>query len=187
MMAVSGQTTFVKTMEISTANKIGDGSNVKANTNLQFIAVDSGRITRTEDILLDNAGTATSTASSILCPFASATSSTIPPFCNIVQAGSSIDASLVSVVTSASNRFIGTDSTFPVTLNYNIAAQGITIGNQSSPMVGSVSAFVKAHIQEARNGTGKTEDMQYSETSSASGLISSFKKSVSYQSGFALL
>jgi hypothetical protein len=189
LMAVNGHTTFVKSMQISTANTIAGQSNIKANTNLQFIGIDGGRATRTEDILIDGAGTATGTAGSILCPFASATSNVIPPFCNIVQAGSSIDTSLTSVVTSANTRFIGTDATFPVVLNYNIAAKGITLSDgTSSPMIGSVSAFVKAHIQEARNNTTvRSEDLVYSETSSASGLINSFTKSISYQSGFNLI
>ena len=189
LMAVNGHTTFVKSMQISTANTIADQSNIKAQTNLQFIGIDGGRATRDEEIMVDGAGQATGTAGSILCPFASSTSDTIPAFCNIVQAGSSIDTSLASVVTSADTRFIGSDATFPVVLNYNIAARGITLSDgTSSPMIGSVSAFVKAHIQEARNASAtKSEDLTYSETSSASGLINNFAKSISYQSGFNLI
>jgi hypothetical protein len=158
------------------------------NANLQYIAIDTGRATRSEDILLDGVGNVTPTGTAILCPFASAASSTIPQYCNIIQAGSSIDTTLTSVVTKATDSFVGVDSTFPVTLNYNIAAKGITLSDgTSSPMIGSASAFVKVHIQEARNGTGKTEDVVYSETSTASGLISSFSKSIAYQSGFTLL
>ena len=63
-------------------------------------------------------------------------------------------------------------------------------------MIGSASAYLKVHVQEARNSTNaaftewdraKSEDLAYSETSSASGLISSFGKSMSYQSGFNLI
>ena len=181
LMAVSGQTSYVKSMDISTANKIADQSNVKAATNFQFIAIDTGRATRSEDIFLDATGNTTDTASSILCPFASAVSSEIPPFCNIIQSGSSIDTTLTSVVTSANDRFVGTDSTFPVVLNYNIAAKGITLSDgTSSPMIGSASAFLKVHVQEARNGSStKSEDLVYGETSTASGLINSFTKSMS--------
>ena len=50
-------------MAISTANKIADQSNIKANTNMQFIAIDTGRATRTEDLLLDGAAQATNTSS----------------------------------------------------------------------------------------------------------------------------
>ena len=42
-------------MAFSTANTIADQSNIKANTNIQFIAVDTGRATGTEDLLLDGA------------------------------------------------------------------------------------------------------------------------------------
>lgn len=185
---ISGQQTFAKSMAVSTANKIADQSNIKANTNIQFIAIDTGRATRTEDLLLDGAANTTATSTAILCPFATATSEVIPPYCNIVQAGSAFDTTLTSTVTSADTRFVGADSTFPVVLNYNINAQGITLGSQSSPMIGSASAFLKVHIQESRdNTTTKSEDLVYSETSSASGLISKFSKSMSYQSGFNLI
>ena len=156
-------------MAVSTGNQIADGSNVAASTSIQFIAVDTGRATNSEDLLLDGVGNSTSTADAILCPFATSTSSVIPPFCNIIQAGSSFDSTLTSTTTSASDRFVGTDSTYPVTLNYKVASEGITLSDgTSSPMIGSASAYVKAHIQEARNtSTTKSEDYHYSETSTA--------------------
>ncbi|HTY15502.1 MAG TPA: hypothetical protein VMC42_07315 [Methanoregulaceae archaeon] len=209
VMAVSGQSTFVKSVAVSTGNRIADQSNIKADTGLQFIAIDTGRATRTEDLLLDGAAQATNTSDAILCPFVNSVSSVIPAYCNIEQAGSSIDTTLTSVVTHADNRFVGTDSTFPVVLNYNINAQGITLSDgTSSPMIGSVSAYLKVHVQEARNASSipdivnigasypdsvitqppvKSEDLVYSETSSASGLINKFSKSMSYQSGFNLI
>ena len=128
---VSGQQTFAKSMAILTANTIADQSNINAHTNIQYIAIDTGRATRTEDLLLDGAGNSTPTASAILCPFAQSVSAVIPPYCNIVQAGSAFDTTLTSTVTSANTRFVGTDATFPVVLNYNINAQGITLGNQT--------------------------------------------------------
>jgi hypothetical protein len=206
LMAVSGQSTFAKTVAVSTANKIADQSNIKADTSLQYIAIDTGRATRTEDLLLDGAAQSINTSGAILCPFASGVSPIIPAYCTIEQAGSSIDTTLTSVVTHADNRFVGTDSTFPVVLNYQINAQGITLSSgQSSPMIGSVSAYLKVHVQESRNQSEnlfvfnvdpsltttnspiKSEDLVYSETSSASGLITKFSKSMSYQSGFNLI
>jgi hypothetical protein len=205
---VSGQQTFAKSMVLSTANKIADQSNIKATTNIQFIAIDTGRATRTEDLLLDGAAQAQDSSDKILCPFANANPGIIPAFCNIEQAGSAFDTTLTSTVTSADTRFVGTDATIPVVLNYNINAQGITLSDgTSSPMIGSVSAYMKVHVQEARNestisgfvipaaaplfsyysfpdGTHpqKSEDLVYSETSTASGLISKFSKSMSYSS-----
>ncbi|HVP94352.1 MAG TPA: hypothetical protein VMS89_04180 [Methanoregulaceae archaeon] len=206
---VSGQQTFVKSMALSTANKIPDQSNIKANTNIQFIAIDTGRATRTEDLLLDGAAQAQDSSDKILCPFANVNPGIIPAFCNIEQAGSAFDTTLTSTVTSADTRFVGTDATIPVVLNYNINSEGLSVGDQSSPMIGSVSAYLKVHVQEARNestisgtveppgfgdGLGlsysfpdavdpqKSEDLAYSETSTASGLISKFSKSMSYSS-----
>jgi len=186
---VSGQTTFAKTMAVSTANKIADGTNVAAHTDVQFIAIDTGRATNSEDILYDGAANSTDSSTAILCPFVSSTSAVIPPYCNIVQAGSGFDSTLTSTVTNANDRFVGTDSTFPVTLNYNVASKGITLSDgTSSAMIGSASAFLKVHVQEARNSTTtKAEDLVYSETSTASGLINSFSKSMSYQGGFNLI
>lgn len=186
---VSGQQTFVKTMAIGTGAKIADQSNVAAHTDIQYIAIDTGRATNSEDLLLDGVANSTSTASAILCPFASSTSAVIPPYCNIVQAGSAFDSTLTSTVTNANDRFVGTDSGFPVVLNYNVASKGITLSDgSSSPMIGSASAYVKVHTQESRNNsTTKSQDLVYSETSTASGLINSFSKSIAYQSGFNLI
>ena len=186
---ISGQTTFVKSMAVGTGNKIADQSNVAAHTDIQFIAIDTGRATNSEDILIDGVANSTGTAAAILCPFATSVSPVIPPYCNIVQAGSSFDTTLTSTVTNANDRFVGTDSTFPVTLNYNVASKGITLSDgTSSPMIGSAAAYVKVHIQEARNSSvTKSEDLVYSESSTASGLINSFSKSIAYQSGFNLI
>lgn len=198
-------------MALSAANKIADQSNINANTNIQFIAVDTGRATNSEDLLLDGASQAQNSSGLILCPFTGANPGIIPAFCNIEQAGSEFDTTLTSTVTSADARFIGADATIPTVLNYNINSQGITLGNQSFPMIGSVSAYLKVHVQEARNestilgetgitapdafGQGeqvfsfpnavdptKSEDLTYSETSTASGLIIKVGKSMSYSS-----
>jgi hypothetical protein len=187
------------------ANTIADQDNIKADTSMQFVAIDTGRATRTEDILLDGASQSTNGENAILCPFTSTNSSVIPAYCNIEEAGSTIDTTLTSVVTSANDRFVGIDATIPTDLNYNINAEGITKENQSSPMIGSASAYMKVHVQEARNESNaianqstdipplrpdilvalnpqKSEDLVYSETSSASGLITQFSKSMSYSS-----
>ena len=35
-------------------------------------------------------------------------------------------------------------------LDYSVDAKGITAGEQTSPMIGSASAYLKVHTQEAR-------------------------------------
>jgi hypothetical protein len=182
--AVSGLTQFNKAFSVDTANKIADASNVKVGTNVQFIAVDTGRMTFSEDILLDGVGNASETAGAMLCPFGPAGSEFIPVFCNIVQMGSSMDVTLVSAETAASDRFVAATADTPNVVTYSIAAKGLTVDSTTVPAIGTVSAFMKAHIMEARGDSAdKSEDLTYSETSTASGLINSFSKSMSYMDG----
>ena len=207
---VSGQQSFTKSMTTDTANTVAGQSNIDANTLIEFIGSDIGRATRAEDLLIDGASQAQDASTLFICPFAGANPGIVPAFCNIVEAGSVFDATLTSTATSADTRFVGIDAAVPVELNYNINSQGITVGNQSIPMTGSVSAYMNVHVQEARNentiagnvvavipqdGVGiidytfpdvvdplQSEDLVYSETSTASGLITKFSKSMSYSS-----
>jgi hypothetical protein len=188
-VAQAGTTTFIKTMAIDTRNKVVSQSNVKADTQVTFIATaDGGNIVGSENIMLDGAGNYTAASDRMLCPFAAYPVDTIPAYCNIIQAGSKYDLTVGSVVTGASEGFVHNDATVPVTLNYviNVKPYGTTEGQ--IPAIGSSMAYVKAHIQEARaNGSAKAEDLVYSETSSAQGVISAFNKVIAYQSGKTLL
>jgi hypothetical protein len=184
VMAVSGLTTYVKSSNVDTANKIADASNVKVATNVQFIAVDTGRMTFSEDILLDGAGEESETSSAMLCPFGPSSSEFIPDFCNIVQMGGSMDVTLVSAETAASDRFVAATADVPNVVTYSIAAKGMTVDSTNVPAMGTVSAFMKTHIMEARGDSDdKSEDLTYAETSTASGLINSFSKSMSFMDG----
>jgi hypothetical protein len=188
-VAQAGTTTFVKTMAVDTRNKVIGQSNVNADTAVTFIATaDGGNIVGSENLLIDGAGNYTTASDRMLCPFAAATGNVIPQYCNIVQAGSKYDLTVGSVTTAADDRFVGTDATNPVVLNYaiNVKPYGTTAGQ--IPAIGSAMAYVKAHIQEGRtNTTVKDEDLTYSETSAVTGTISSFQKVIAYQSGKALL
>ena len=193
IVAQAGTTTLVKTMAVDTRNKIVSTSNVNANTALTFVATaDGGDVVGSENLLIDGAGNDTSASDRMLCPFSSASGDVIPAYCNIVQAGSKYDLTVGSVTTAANDRFVGTDATAPVVLNYaiNVKPYGTTSGQ--IPAIGSAMAYVKAHIQEGRtsdiNGTGaKNEDLTYAETSSVQGTISAFNKVIAYQSGKSLL
>ena len=67
-------------------------------------------------------------------------------------------------------RFVGTDATNPVVLNYDINVKPYAPHQGQIPAIGSAMAYIKAHIQEARgNGTAKAEDLIYNEQSSAQG------------------
>ena len=236
-IAQNGHTTYVKTMAIGTGNKLLTQSNVKADTSVTFVATgNGGNILGIENIMIDGTGMPTSAGDRMLCPFGAAGDNVIPAYCNIAMAGSRYDLTIGSVVTSASDRFVGTDATTPVTLNYAINVKPYTIvGSGTYPAMGSVSSFYKVSVKEGRTGywnnttaarpegqdpldpdnypnrnwnnlqwadfyaamanedmTGieigpQNEDLTYSESSSASGIINYYNAAYQYQSGKALL
>lgn len=199
--AVSGSLNYVKTMSVSTANKAAGQDNIAGDRILTFVGGDGGRMTSNENILIDGAGAQTIAAEHMLCPFAIADNQFFPPFCNIVTSGSNVDISVGSVATSASGRFIAQTADAPVQVSYQINAKGINGPNGYTDASGTISAFMKAHIQESREEeipryfdtdpigftpTGKVEDLTYSESSFAGGRISSFSKTMVYKSGIRM-
>jgi len=76
-----------------------------------------------------------------------------PAYGNIVSTGSTYDLTLGSVYTTADNRFVGTDATLPVGLNYGITVKPYMVAGQGSiPAMGSVSSNYMASIKEGRTG-----------------------------------
>ena len=133
-----------------------------------------------ENMVLDGAGNGQDTTTTYICPFASAQPHTIPPFCNIIQVGSDVDVTLASLTTAADERHVMASGDPGVAVGYNIKMTGFG----DIPAMGSATAYIDAHIQEARNGEdGKAEDVTYSETSTAAGDITLFQKAIDYQSG----
>jgi hypothetical protein len=207
IVAQSGATSFIKSMNLNTGNKLLSQSNIDAKTGLTFIATgDGGNVGGTENLLLDGAAMSTTASDRMLCPFAAVNNSVIPAYCNIIQMGGAYDLTVGSVTTEANNRFVGTDATTPVVQNYNIDVKPYGTTSGQIPAMGSAMAYIKTHIQEARGQDAvnysrmiggetpsliswmvypppaKAEDISYSETSSASGTISTFSKSMSYLS-----
>jgi len=197
-LAVQGVTSYTKTTAIDTANKIADKNNIAANKIVTFIAAnEQGRMTSSEDILVDGAGNTTTSGDKILCPFGNQPSGFFPPFCNIVMSGSKVDVSLASVSTSASERFVAATADVPVAQAYSISLKGVTSSEGTADAIGSASAFMNAHLQDGRlvprtaDDAGaitgwaavKSEDVSYSNSVSASGIIKAFGQAYSYQSG----
>ena len=118
-----------------------------------------------------------------------------PPFCNVVMSGSKVDVSLASVSTSASERFVSATADVPVAQAYSVSVKGVTSSEGSADAIGSASAFMTAHLMDGRvlNQTDadgpfayaspKAEDISYSNSVSASGIIKAFSQSYTYQSG----
>jgi len=199
--AVSGNLIYQKTTGISTANKTSGEDNIAADRILTFTGEDGGRMTTGEDIIIDGTGAQTVSGNQAYCPFASDTNPFFPPFCNIAMSGSSADISTGSISTAAGVRVIAASADVPVTETYLINAKGVTMSAGYTNASGTVSAFMKAHVQEgieqpvprefASDPLGfipvKAEDISYSETSAASGSINSFAKNMQYQSGIRLV
>ncbi|MCU0629621.1 MAG: hypothetical protein MUF37_00490 [Methanoregulaceae archaeon] len=203
IVAQAGQISFIKTLGVNTGNKALGQSNIDTQTGITFIAADDGgNVVGTENLMLDGAGMYDLTANKMLCPFGSQSSLFIPPFCNIVQTGSKYDLTVGSITTDANNRFVGDDATIPVVQNYAINIKPYGISEGQIPAMGSAMAYMKVHTQEGRliyaysfsqepeanvYKLVKSQDITYSESSSALGVISSFAKSLSYNSGTSLI
>ena len=171
---------YTKGQSLDTANKVAGTNNFNTQKVVDFVGLDTGRMISSENMVLDGAGNGQDTKTTYICPFASATSNTIPPFCNIIQVGSDVDVTLASLTTAADERHVMASGDPGVAVGYNIKMTGFG----DIPAMGSATAYIDAHIQEARNGEdGKAEDVTYSETSTAAGDITLFQKAIDYQSG----
>jgi hypothetical protein len=201
MTALSGRLSYQKSTSVITGNKTVGDYNIASGRMATFIGEDGGRMSAREDILLDGAGAQTTSASHIICPFASTANPFLPPFCNIVMSGSSADISTGSISTSTGVRFIASSAEIPVTETYLVSARGVTGPNGNTDASGTITAFIKAHLQEGTEQQVprrfitdflgftpvKAEDLSYAEISTASGTISSFTKNIQYQSGIRLV
>ena len=108
----------------------------------------------------------------------------IPAYCNRIEAGSTIELTSGSVTTSSLDRFISGGGFSPVEMDYLLHVRGIST---DTPATGSVSAYIDGLVQEGRpDGTGVAEILKFYERSSASGLITSFQKSMHYSSAISL-
>jgi hypothetical protein len=179
-IADQGLVSYTKGQSLDTANQVAGTYNFGTQKVVEFVGLDTGRMISDENMVLDGAGNGQTTTTKYICPFASDVTDTVPPFCNIIQVGSSADVTLASLTTSADERHVMASGDPGVAVDYNIKMTGFG----DIPAMGSATAYIDAHIQEARTGDGgKSEDVAYSESSTASGDISLFQKAIAYQSG----
>lgn len=106
----------------------------------------------------------------------------------LVEAGSSFDATTGSVTTHVGSGMVNDNPADPVTLGYDISAGGITIPDGSTtPMAGSVEAYVRAHTMNGHYRSSlNSGELTYSDVTMASGLISSFRKTITCRFGGVL-
>jgi hypothetical protein len=192
-VADQGLVTYTKQGLVDTQAMVEPQSNVEMDKVVEFIGLDTGRMVSAEEQVLDGAGTAIPTEWVFVCPFASGSHSVLPTFCNIVQEGSSVDLTLGSLATRADNRFVTALQASPTGWDDPVSDQGVASGYRVTltgigdvSALGSANAYLNIHLQEARGinvtNESKSEDLVYSEDTTASGEISLFSKAMSYTS-----
>ena len=114
--AVNGAVTYNKNSAIHTGSQAIGNYNVKNDKIVTFNALDTGRMTSEENMLLDNVGTSTSIRDpetgeilpSTICPFApDGIGNCAPAFCIIAETGSRVDVHVASLATNAQARSVG--------------------------------------------------------------------------------
>jgi hypothetical protein len=194
-IADQGVVTYTKQGSVDTQGKVEGQSNVKMEKIVEFEGLATGRMISGEEQVLDGAGTPFPTYLVLICPFAQDEATVIPTFCNIVQEGSAVDLTYGSLATQAADRFVteiqasssGWDnpvSDYGVTSDYQVRLTGL----RDVPAFGSADAYMNVHVQEAAGFSmsyeNKSEDLVYSEDTTASGEITLFQKVMDYSSKF---
>ena len=195
-IADQGFVSYAKSSSLDTANQVVNTKNLETTKLLEFVGSETGRAVSSEDMVLDTAGSMDITDEIFTCPFAGESTGITPEFCNILEMGSDVDMTIMSLATTMSERNVASTADVPVAADYAIKVTGFG----DVPALGSASASINAHLQEGAAryfGTyefedfgdadvylfGKSSDVQYSETTTASGEITAFSKVLSYQSG----
>ncbi len=207
-IADQGLITYTKGMTTDTAGMAATNLyNVQTSKVVEFVGSETGRMVSDENSVLDGAGTVFVDQDIFICPFLSSIDNVSPAFCNIVQEGSSVDLTISLLATETAQRYIMKSAGFysfpggevfdyeqPVSDPGVESNYGITLTGFGDVLaMGSADAYIDVHVQEARlyNQTNpenipalnpKGEDLVYSETSTASGDISLFQKTMEYTS-----
>ncbi|MBP1928379.1 hypothetical protein J2741_000926 [Methanolinea mesophila] len=184
-IADQGLVSYVKTASIDTAEQAVGVDNVATSKVVEFIGLDTGRMTSSENVVLDGASSGFEGEENFICPFAATVDSFIPAFCNIEEMGSDMDLTLGSLTTTTGEHFLGYAADPGVSMDYSVKLTGFG----DVPAMGSADAYINVHVQEAREGpviddigAAKAEDLTYSEFTTASGDITLFQKVMGYDS-----
>ncbi|RPH74197.1 hypothetical protein EHM76_03970 [bacterium] len=195
-VASQGSTSYIKENSLGTGNKASNQMNFNSNKIVSFDGADAGRMTSSENLLVDGAAQYDRSTGMLLCPFATTSVSVIPPYCNIAEMGSSVDISNGLLHTTSGERTVAATADVPVTATYSVGLSGIG----QSPASGTASAYMQTHLQEGamqflhrlnmaggayidQFREGKSSDLTYSERTTVTGEITSFQKDIIYESG----
>ena len=141
MIAMSGVTQLVKTINMNTKDQVNNGKNIDVQTDLVYQGNDGGFVEGSESIAQFNAGQAgTKAADAALCPFVSAKDTQIPPFNEMVIMGSQYDMFQGTVSTTSGATTTAKTADVASQTEHSIEASG----------VGSVSAYMNLFAEDAR-------------------------------------
>jgi len=188
-IADQGLVTYAKTAALDTAEQAVGQDNFRTAKIVEFVGLDTGRMTSSENEVLDGAASPYNAENAYICPFTAPEFSYIPAFCNIEEMGSDMDLTMGSLATGTGEHILGLSADPGVSMDYSVRLTGFG----DVPAMGSADAYINVHIQEARNGlffvegTGpaKAEDVTYQEITTASGDITLFQKVMGYDSKVA--
>ena len=205
-MADNGYIEWDKVVNLNTGNQVANQDNFKATTQFDFVSFEDafGTATFSESLMLDGASMGSDAGSSMMCPFSTGDNGFIPAYCNVVEMGSSFTGSQVSLNTIARERHVSASADVPVSMDYSIGLSGVgtasawinahimegrtggVFGTYTSPDgVNYEPGFWNYDTGDLSpaNGFMQGVDLVHKEKTTASGVIESFSKSMSYQSG----
>lgn len=175
ILAANGETSYVSTVGLDTRNATAATPNLATQTALTYNAAGDG--TPGGSMMFDEAGAVSaygeSTASSSLsCPIG-ASSSGGPAYSAQVVAGSSmIGVTEVALNTQTTASITGAGSSVPVTLTYQVDAQGIPGVGNDTLAEGTATVYMTATITGgAGNGTVPASDISYNDVTNVNGLF----------------
>ena len=186
-----GYLSYDKDLDVSTSNKLTGQYNVQAVKQITYLGIDASSIITTDYMMLDGVGDDYGEIGDMmLCPFGSDRDA--PTFCNIVETGSSMNLKVANLNTQMGERFVmkSADPGIQVYNNVGVGSYAADI-----PSKGSVSAYIQGSVREGGrdvDGEGGWEwadelhmTMTFKDATSFSGDISTFAKSMSWNSKFA--
>ena len=184
-----GYISYDKDLDLQTGNKVSGQYNVKAVKQITYLGVDASSLVTNDYLMLDGAGWSDNADDRLICPFAGST--VYPAFCNKVETGSAMNLKVANLNTQMGDRFVMKASDSGVEIFNNV---GVSSYASDLPSKGSVSAYMKGSIREGGRASdvhaanseqefhNLYESVTFSDSTAISGDISTFAKSMSYQS-----
>lgn len=141
MIAMNGDTSFVKVANFNNENQLTNGKNVDVTTILTYDASTGGLATGSESIAQFNAGQAGQVlGDEMLCPFGDDDTQIISPFNTMTVMGSNFNVYNVDMTTVAGSTTTAATVDVPSSTSYVVDATG----------AGDITAYIDVFAQDAR-------------------------------------